>query len=444
MQVPVTAPVGGAENSPAAPWRWTRPAVVTLVALTCINLFNYIDRMVLSALFTDLGEPLEQGGLALTKEHQGYLYSAFIVVYAVASPLFGVLGDRWKRMWLIAGAVAIWSIATAAGGFAVGLVTLLIARACTGIGEAAYASITPSVISDLVPAGSRGRALSIFNAAIPIGSALGFMLGGLMVANYGWREAFFVAGVPGLLLAFWVFFIKEPTRGAMDAGRGARQRPTLKETYRRLARRQFVLPVLGYVAQTGGFGALAMWVPSYLEQAKGMSTKDATIVFGGVIVVTGLLGTVAGGWIGDKWLRRDRRALMWTCAISTALAVPCVALVPFSKDPTTIWTLIALGSFFLVMSVGPINAQIVNVLRPTERATGVAVSTTLIHLLGDVPSVPMIGALADSLTPKLGLVEAFNWGFLIIPVYIAAGAVIWVAAGYWGCAPMPEHDGQRA
>jgi MFS family permease len=411
--------------------------VVTLAALTSINLFNYVDRFVLSALFTDLEKPVVDGGLALTKAQQGELYSAFIIVYALTSPIFGVVGDRWKRMWLIGGAVALWSVATAAGGFAIGMASLLVARACTGVGEAAYASIAPSVISDLVPRASRGRALAIFNAAIPIGAALGFMLGGLMVVDYGWRTALMVAGVPGMVLAFWVFFLKEPARGALDPEQPT-QRESLRVVARNLTRKQFVLPVLGYVAQTAGFGALAIWAPSYLEQAKGISPEAATTTFGAVIVVTGLLGTIAGGWLGDRWLRRDRRALLWTCAFSSVLAVPCVALVPFVDAGALMWTLVALGSFFLVMSVGPINAQIVNVLRPTERATGIAVSTTLIHLLGDVPSVPFIGWLADEFTPTLGAAPAFDRAFLVIPLCIAAGAVIWIASAVWGCKPDPR------
>ncbi len=411
--------------------RWTSAVVVPLAALTGINLFNYMDRFVLSALYTELEKPLELGGLGLDKGQEGTLYSAFIIVYALLSPLFGVLGDRWRRMWIIAGAVVLWSLATAAGGLAAGFLSLLVARAFTGIGEAAYASITPSVLSDLVPAPARGRALSWFNAAIPVGAALGFGVGGFMVSHFGWREAFLAAGLPGLGLAVFVAFLREPVRGAMDGARHAAKRP-LGQMARQLWRRQFILPTLGYVLQTAGFGALGIWAPTFLEQAKGIPQDQATMLFGVIVVTTGLSGTLLGGWLGDRWLRRDPRALMWTCALSSLAAVPCVAAVSFLDSHFWIWVCVAAGSFFLVMSVGPVNAQLVNVLRPTERATGVAVSTTAIHMLGDVPSVPFIGGLVDHLTTTQGLAAAWNHSFLVIPVAVLLGALAWLAAGLWG------------
>lgn len=444
MQVPPAPPTSDATSTSGdsgggginghgggAPWRWNRSAVVTMTALTSINLFNYIDRYVLSALTTKLELPVEEGGLALTKEHQGDLYSAFIVVYALTSPAFGLLGDRFRRTWIIAAAVLLWSLATASGGLMHSLMALLIARACTGIGEAAYASITPSMISDVVPPSARSRALAFFNAAIPVGAALGFMIGGAVASAYGWREAFFVAGVPGVLLALWVAFMKEPVRGAMDAGRPA-HRATFGDIRRNLLRRTFVLPVLGYTLQTAGFGALAFWAPSYLEQAKGMKPEVATTMFGAVIVVTGLSGTILGGVMADRWFRRDRRALMWVCALSSLAAVPFVAAIVFVTAPVLVWTCVALGSFLLVFSVGPVNAQIVNALNPNVRSTGVAVSTTLIHLLGDVPSVPFIGKLADHFTVTLGVAAAWERAFLVVPGCILAAALAWFAAGVWG------------
>lgn len=434
MQVASPGPQAS-NGAPAAHdgWSWRTPGVVMpLAALTLINLFNYIDRYVLSAIATKLELPPEQGGLGLDKGQQGDLYSAFIVVYALASPSFGVLGDRFRRTWLVAGAVLLWSVATSASGFMWSFGALLVARALTGVGEAAYASVTPSIISDLVPSRARGRALAVFNAAIPVGAALGFVLGGAMAEAYGWREAFLVAGLPGVALAVWMLFMREPVRGAMDAGDHSRPEP-IGTVMRHLARRTFTLPVFGYVLQTAGFGALGFWAPSYLEQAKGMSTGTATIAFGAVIVGTGLAGTILGGVLGDRWLRRDPRGLMWTCAISSLLAVPFVAGVVLCQAHWAVWACISAGSFLLVMSVGPVNAQVVNALRPAERATGVAVCTMLIHLLGDVPSVPAIGAVNDALAPQLGVAGAWERAYLIVPALVLGGALVWFAAALWGC-----------
>lgn len=437
MHAPPTAPTAPATG--ATNWRWSRPAVTTIAALTAVNLFNYMDRFVLSALYTQLGQPVAEGGLGLDKGQQGDLYSAFIIVYSLTAPAFGVLGDRVRRTWLLAGAALLWTLATGACGLAQGMMALLIARACTGIGEAAYASITPSIVSDLVPAGARGRALATFNAAIPVGSAMAFIVGGAVAARYGWRHAFWVAAVPGLFLVVWILFLREPKRGAMDAagagqapGGAASARVPLVTTLRALVRRPFVLPVLGYILQTAGFGALAIWAPSFLEEAKGMSLETATTMFGVVVVTSGLLGTVAGGWLGDRWLRADPRGLMWLCATTSLAAVPCVIGVIYAHSPAVIWPCIGAGCLLLVMSVGPVNAQIVNVLGPRERATGVAVCTTLIHLLGDVPSVPVIGNLVDHLTAQHDRAHAWEQAFMVVPACILAGALAWLAAGLWG------------
>jgi len=400
-----------------------RPAALTIAALTGVNLFNYIDRFVIASLFTSLGQPVSAGGLGLTKDEQGLLYSAFIIVYCVASPVFGVLGDRGRRTWLLAGAVVLWSVATAGGGWATGFLSLFIARALTGIGEAAYASIAPAVISDLVPAEGRSRALSVYNAAIPVGAALGFALGGIVAASHGWRAAFLVAGVPGLAFAVLVAFLRDPPRGQMDPGSESREPWAV--AVRKLAHGAFLWPVAGYVFQTAGFGALGVWAPSYLEQSKGIPGDRASITVGAIVAGTGLVGTLAGGWIGDRWRRRDRRGLMFTCAVSSLLATPFLVLLILAKAEWAIWSTVAISSFLLALSIGPVNSQIVNVLPAATRATGVAASTTLIHLLGDVPSIPLIGWIDT----RIGTASGFDWALGVVPATIFASALVWWWAG---------------
>jgi len=400
-----------------------RPAALTIAALTGVNLFNYLDRYVIASLFVSLGQPLEEGGLGLTKDQQGLLYSAFIVVYCVASPVFGILGDRGRRMWLLAGAVALWSVATAAGGLAVGFLSLFVARAVTGIGEAAYASIAPAVISDLVPPEGRSRALSVYNAAIPVGAALGFALGGFVAASHGWRAAFLVAGIPGIALTFLVLSLRDPPRGQMDTGAKAKQ-PWAKAV-RELARGDFLFPVAGYVLQTAGFGALGVWAPSYLEEAKGIPGERASLLVGLIVAATGLVGTLTGGWVGDRWRQRDPRALMFTCALSSLFATPFLILFILTREEWALWSLIAGASFSLALSIGPVNSEIVNALPATTRATGVATSTTLIHLLGDVPSVPIIGAIAATIGGSLG----FDWGMGLVPALVFGSSLVWWWAG---------------
>ncbi|MGH9366466.1 MAG: MFS transporter, partial [Thermoanaerobaculia bacterium] len=193
-----------------------RAARLGLVVLTLLNLFNYLDRFVISALV----ESLKRSELALSDTQLGSLASAFLLVYMLASPPFGVLGDRGPRPRLLALGVGIWSLATALGGFARSFAGLFAARAAVGVGEAAYGSIAPALLSDYFPARLRGRVFAIFFAAIPVGSAAGYILGGLADQRFGWRAAFWIAGLPGLLLALLCLALPEVGRG-----RGQESRP---------------------------------------------------------------------------------------------------------------------------------------------------------------------------------------------------------------------------
>src|ERR1700691_4326860 len=195
------------------PKAWISSAGVALGILAFINLFNYLDRYLVSALV----ESLKHSELALTDTQAGSLMSGFLIVFAVIAPIFGTLGDRMSRPRLIAFGVACWSIATALSGVAWNFTSLFVARASVGIGEAAYVTVGPSLLSDYFPRGQRGRVMAIFFCAIPVGSALGYVVGGLVDKHYGWRMAFFVAGVPGLVLAALCVLLRDPPRGAQDA-----------------------------------------------------------------------------------------------------------------------------------------------------------------------------------------------------------------------------------
>ncbi|HEX7251563.1 MAG TPA: MFS transporter, partial [Thermoanaerobaculia bacterium] len=191
--------------------RW-RSARTGLAVLTLINLFNYLDRYVISSLV----ESLKKSELALSDTQAGSLATAFLVVYMLTSPIFGTLGDRSARPRLLAIGVGIWSIATALGGFARNFLGLFAARATVGIGEAAYGTVAPALLADYFPKEKRGRVFAVFFAAIPIGSAAGYVLGGLIDQHLGWRYAFFIAGAPGLLLALACLTLVDPPRGARD------------------------------------------------------------------------------------------------------------------------------------------------------------------------------------------------------------------------------------
>ncbi len=394
-----------------------RAPMIALVLLSLLNLLNYVDRYVVSSLVPFLEKSLEQGGLGLTHTQSGWLYSAFIVVYMLAAPVFGLIADRLPRLHVLAAAVAFWSVLTLLGGFAWGFWSLLIMRAFTGIGEAAYASVAPAVLADEFPAKQQSRSMAFFNAAIPVGAAIGFTLGGVVGSNYGWREAFFVAGGPGLFLALLIYFLRDPKRGAMDAHVVVNAPPTARDAIGILFRPRWLCTTAGYALQTAGFGSLGFWTPTYLDEVWGLSVESSSTMFGAIIVVTGITGTLAGGFLGDWWFQRKATAHLWICGITSFVATAAILFVLFAPNITAMWCGVTIGAFFLVMSVGPVHAHLVHILNPAERGTGMALAIFVLHLFGDVPAVPMIGWIAEG--------SGWTLAYTTIPICIFFAGIIW-------------------
>lgn len=404
-----------------------------LVVLTFVNLFNYIDRYIVPAIAKTLQEA---SGLQLNRTQIGLLATGFIVVYAIASPRFGKLGDSRHRPRLIALGVAIWSVATVLGGLAQGFLSLLIARAILGIGEAAYGSIAPSLLADTFPRARRGRVFAVFFSAIPIGSALGYLIAGQMDVHFGWRSAFFVAGVPGLVLAALLLRLPEVARGAQDTDDEAihvhaAAAGTRWSTYAGLLRnRPYRTAVLGYAAYTFALGALAWWMVDFLISLRGVSEIKANTEIGAIAVVTGVVGTFAGGWLGDYLLKYTRQAYLLMSGIATLLAVPFVIVALTAAEPRFYLTGLVIAELLMFASTGPINSAIVNAVAPTERATAMAFSILLMHLLGDAPSPWIVGWIADA-GVRAGHADgvALQRGLLILPIAILIGGMIWTAGG---------------
>ena len=400
-----------------------RSARLGLVILTGMNILNYLDRFVVSALV----ESLKASELHLSDTQCGALGTAFMIVYMAASPVFGALGDRGNRPRLVAFGVGLWSLATAAAGFARGFATLFAARSTVGIGEAAYGTISPAMLADYFPKEQRGRVFAVFFSAIPIGSALGYVLGGLVDRHFGWRAAFFIAGVPGVLLASLALLLKDPPRGAHDEDLPSAHIPTpgLLKAYGDLLRNApYLLSVLGYAAYTFALGALAFWMPAFLERVRGIPKEEATVTFGAIVVATGFTGTFAGGWLGDRLLKWNRQSYLWVSGVATLLAVPPTIIALTSPRPAVFYAAMVAAEVLVFMSTGPINSVIVNLVAPGERATAVALSIFSIHLLGDVPSPPFVGFLSDA--------TSLGRAVLIIPGVFALAGLIWCFAAWRG------------
>ena len=392
-------------------------AGAALAVLTFINLFNYLDRYVVSTLV----ESLRRSELHLTDTQAGSLMSGFLIVFALVGPIFGVLGDRRSRPRLIAFGVACWSIATALSGLAWNFASLFVARAAVGVGEAAYVTIGPSLLSDYFPRGERGRVMAIFFCAIPVGSALGYVVGGFMDVHFGWRMAFFVAGVPGLILALLCLGLRDPPRGSQDGDATAEPRAASRPAANYLAllkNRPYALTIAGYAAYTFALGGLAYWMPAFLERIRHVPEKSATFSFGIIVVITGFVGTFAGGWLGDFCARYTQRAYLWISAAATLAAVPFAWLALTVAAPRTYLVCMVIAQLLMFLSTGPINATIVNLVRPTQRSSANALGVFSIHLLGDVPSPLLIGLISTH--------SSLQQGVKLVPLAILVSGVIWI------------------
>ncbi|HKZ04478.1 MAG TPA: MFS transporter [Methylomirabilota bacterium] len=380
--------------APEAGWR-RRPGVV-LGALTALNGLNYLDRYVAAAtltlILTDLRISDSQGGL---------LQSIFIVTYALACPLAGALGDRLNRMALAAIGIFVWSVATVGSGLATTYMLLVLARALTGVGEAGYGVVTPPLLSDCYPPERRARAMGIFYAAIPVGSALGYIVGGVIGEHYGWRNAFFVAGAPGVALAFLLLLLPEPRRGTYDAG-PARPAGGPGTFFRALgARPSYWVNTVSQIIYTFAMGGLATWAPAYFVRERGIPLAVATSTFGLLLVVAGFLGTLLGGRLAQTFARRwpgaDFVVSGWTLTVSIVFTLFAI----LSPDPLVFWPAMFVMLLLLFINIGPLNAAMANVLPAEVRARGFALTTMLIHLLGDAISPWLIGVASDRMGLKI-------------------------------------------
>jgi MFS transporter, Spinster family, sphingosine-1-phosphate transporter len=402
-----------------------------LALLTGLNLLNYIDRYVVAAVLKDIQAPLAKGGLELSNLEGGLLGTAFMIGYFATSPFFGARADKSSRKGLIAFGVAVWSIATFATGLAHSFGEMMAARVIVGIGEASYATLAPTIIDDITPPDAKNRALAIFYLAIPVGSALGYVLGGQILQHLGWRYAFFISGGPGLVLALSCLAIAEPERKLRAA------KAKLLDAMRTMAKLPlFRRAVLGYCAYTAAIGAFAYWAPKYLAETypTSLTTASAATYFGTVTVVGGAVGTLIGGRWSDRALRaipqatgglawdaaptkRGTNALLGVCAKSMVIAAPLTAVAFLMPSSTAFFAVAFVAEVFLFLSTSPVNAIGLRAVPPELRASAMAGMIFAIHLFGDLWSPAVLGLLYDYLVPAAAM--------MAVPIVFAWAAYAW-------------------
>lgn len=392
-----------------------RTAGMALFLLTSLNLFNFIDRYVLPGV-----QPLIQHDFHINDAQAGTLTSAFFLTYMLIAPMTGWLGDHFPRKPLIIAGALIWSAATLLTATVHSYETLLIRHAVVGVGEATFSIFAPALLADFYPEEDRNRILSIFYVSIPVGGALGYLLGGELGSHYGWRMPFYVAAAPGVLIAvaFWLW-VREPQRGAADTVQATHERASFWGLFHNPA---YLAATLGMAMWTFAVGGISTWLPTFLNRMAGFTLAGADRTAGTITVVDGLLATIAGGWLAQVWLRRNHRALYLVSAWSTLLAIPFGVLVFFGPPHMLVPGAYA-AEFWLFFSTGPMNAAIVNSVSAPIRATAISVNLFLIHLLGDFPSPHLIGWISDRQSLRVGL------GATLISLTVS-GAILFAGAKF--------------
>jgi MFS transporter, Spinster family, sphingosine-1-phosphate transporter len=412
----VTAEAGIALNVP-------RYSYYALSVLTLVNFLNYIDRQILPTVATSI-----QHDLHLSDTEYGAMEGALLISFTVLAPAFGWLGDRFSRTKLMAIAAIVWSLATGLtaiadhspffppgftthiplAGLPIALsglaVTMCIVRAIVGVGESSYSTITPTLIADYFPPLRRATALGVFQIAIPMGFALGYVIGVILEHFFGWRLAFMIVGLPGLITAIFVWKLREPRRGKTDphsdstqvAGETLNRESWLRTCWKILSTRDWLLSTAGYAALTFVLGAFATWAKKLLEEDKQMGKLSAGIALGVITLLAGFAGSFGGGWIADRVAAKRRDGYFLVCAVSSLLGiVPAVLALALHQPlfflPATFFTV-----FFLFINNAPFHAILVGSVPPAIRATAMALNIVAIHLGGDLISRSGVGVLSDS------------------------------------------------
>ena len=390
-------------------------ARTALFLLLAINLFNYIDRQVLAALEPDIRATFFAPDDVNAMTKTGLLGDAFFVTYMVSAPILGLLADRISRWLIVGSAVILWSLASGGSGLAATFTILFATRVCVGIGEGGYGPAAPTILSDLFPIETRGRIMAIFCAAIPVGSALGYVVGGLIGAHFGWRWAFYLVAPPGLLLGLLCFWQRDPR---FAAGHLAQKSPrrSLRAYLNLFRTRSFLINCVAMTLMTFVTGGLGFWVPAYLRY-RNQSPDVGMTIFGLITVVAGLVSTLLGGIIADRLRSRFAGSYFWVSGIGMLIACPFFIATLYVPFPAA-WITMFLAIFFLFLNTGPSNTALANVSLPAVRATAFAVNIFVIHAFGDVQAFWLLG--------YIGGHTNMHMAFLFVSGIILLSGVAWL------------------
>lgn len=399
--------------------------IVAVLFLTVVNLLNYFDRYIVQSV-----EPSITKEFALSNTQAGYVVSAFVLGYFLFSPLFGYLGDRFDRRCVMAFGLLAWSAATAMTSWASSLTVFVLARSLVGVGEACYGAIVPVYLKERIPDTLvLNRALSIFYVAIPVGSALGYVAGGQIAAVYGWRALFLMAAIPGVVFAFGFLSLRRDGLADKFAPLGrqgmAQSKTGVVEGLRLIFQSPLlVLVIVGYVLNTFTLNGVAAFVVRH-GTTLGLSEASSATYFGVILVVTGLLGTLGGGFLASRlaaYSQDSIASLMRFVAWTTILAVPFLGLCFVSSSIDLFLAGCFLAELLIFAGVAPLNSVIVARAPAGYEAFTQGMTIFAIQLFGGFLGPVVIGAIADQLGSLAWALQG------TAAVLLASGLSWWLAS----------------
>ena len=393
--------------------------------LVVVYTFNFIDRQIVGILAVpikaDLGRTDTQLGL------MGGL--AFALFYTGLGIPVAMLADRWKRTWIMTAALTIWSGMTAVCGLANNFWQLFLARLGVGVGEAGGVAPAYSLISDYFPSHQRARALSVYSFGIPIGSALGILFGGYIASKIDWRFAFFAVGLAGILVApIFKLTVAEPPRGQYDEKKADTPAPTLKVIVQKLLHKPsfWVISVGAAASSMMGYG-LFFWLPSFFVRSFSLDLLDASLVFGSILLIGGIAGTWAGGYMADRFGAGKRGNYVVIPAIAFLATIPLYALAILSPNLTTTFFALLIPTGLGLAWLGPVLSAIQHVVPPTMRATASAIFLFINNLIGIGAGTFAIGLISDNLEAHFGD-DALRYAILSGTSFYLVAAILFLAS----------------
>ena len=396
-----------------------------LLILLLAYIFNFIDRQIIGILAVPIKAEFDLDDAAL-----GQLGVAFGIFYATIAIPIAWLADRKSRVNIIATAVAVWSLFTAACGMVQTYTQLIFARMGVAVGEAGGIAPSYALISDYFPASRRSRALAFFSLGIPIGSALGVFFGGWLASVLDWRTAFIIVGLAGLPAALLIkLFVPEPVRGGHDAIQASPEAPPFLTVAAALARTPSFW-LLSFGAASGsilGYG-LIFWLPSFFNRSFDLPLEQVGWFYGSIVLVGGVAGTWLGGWIGDRTGPDRPASYALIPAICFCITAPCFALGLFAPNLWVAWTLFTVGQATALAWLGPVITAVQHIVTPNMRATASASMLFINNLIGIGFGIYFLGWMSKQLTLAHGE-ESLRYSILYgLGFYLLSALIYFVAS----------------